>query len=227
MFIESSSGVELVMNPPYQSADPVLTTDEPWEVESATSLGIYSSVLQEDDGRIRIWYHARAGGDTPALEQAYVGYAESTDGIHFVKPKLNLIKPEGSAANNIAIPGKLGGSSVWIDPNAPPEERYKSQSKVYDPDVSMQFHMHSSPDGIDWKFLRRIQLELRGGWDTQSIIFWDPTIGRYVLYTRRWVAKRHTTAKGNENYRTVRRLESDDLVNWDNQSIVMWPDEVD
>ena len=227
MFIESSSGVELVMNPPYQSADPVFTTDEPWEVESATSLGLYSSVLKEDDGRIRIWYHARAGGDTPALEQAYVGYAESMDGIHFDKPKLNLIELEGSAASNIVIPGKLGGSSVWIDPNAAPAERYKSQSKVYDPDVSMQFHMHSSPDGINWKFLRRIQFELRGGWDTQSIIFWDPAIARYVLYTRHWFAKRHTTAEGNENYRTVRRLESDDLVNWENQSVVMWPDEVD
>ena len=222
MFIESSSGVELVMNPPYQSADPVLTTDEPWEVEAGTSLGIYSSVLKEEDGRIRIWYHACATGDSGDRERAYVGYAESADGIHFIKPDL-----KGSAAKNIAIPGKLGGSSVWIDPNAPPEERYKSQSKVYDADVSMQFHMHSSPDGINWKFLRRIQFELRGGWDTQSIIFWDPAIGRYVLYTRRWVAKRHTTAEGNENYRTVRRLESDDLVNWENQSTVMWPDEDD
>ena len=91
----------------------------------------------------------------------------------------------------------------------------------------MQFHMHGSPDGIHWKFLRRMQLPHRGGWDTQSIIFRDPAIGRYVLYTRRWVARRHTTAEGNENYRTVRRLESDDLANWDNQQTVMWPDEED
>ena len=224
--IESSSGVELVMNRPYQSEGPVLTTDEPWEVESKTSLGIYNSVLKEDDGTIRLWHHARKNA-TDGFAQAYVGYAESTDGIHFTKPKLNLIEEDGSTANNIVIPGKLGGSSVWLDPNAPPEERYKSQSKVYNPDVSMQFHMHSSPDGIDWRFLRRIRLEQRGGWDTQSIIFWDPAIGRYVLYTRHWFAKRHGTAEGNENYRTVRRLESDDLIKWENQRIVMWPDDVD
>jgi len=121
----------------------------------------------------------------------------------------------------------LGGCSVSLDPNAPPDERYKSQTKVYDPDVAMQFHMHGSPDGIHWKFLRRIQLPLRGGWDTQSIIFWDPAIEQYLLYTRRCVAKRHTTVGGNENYRTVRRLESDDLINWENQRIVMWPDDVD
>ena len=226
-FIPTCSGVELVMNPPYQAAEPVVTAGAPWEDPSTTSLGIYSSLLQEEDGRIRLWYHVRKAGSGRGLEQAWVGYAESTDGIHFAKPELNLIDEGGSTANNVVIPSKLGGSSVWIDPEAPPEERYKNQSKVYNPDVAMQFHMHGSPDGIHWKFLRRMQLPHRGGWDTQSIIFRDPAIGRYVLYTRRWVAKRHTTATGNENYRTVRRLESDDLINWDNQRTVMWPDEED
>ena len=228
-FIATGNGVELVMNPPYQATEPVVTVDAPWEDPSDTSFGIYSSVLREDDGRIRLWYHVRRAKEESelSLDQAYVGYAESTDGIHFDKPELNLIDEGGSTVNNVVIPSKLGGSSVWIDPHAPPEERYKNQSKVYNPDVAMQFHMHSSPDGIHWKFLRRIQFEQRGGWDTQSIIFWDPAIGRYVLYTRRWVAKRHTTAQGNENFRTVRRLESDDLINWDNQKTVMSPDEVD
>ena len=79
-------------------------------------------------------------------------------------------------ADNVVIPGKIGGSSVWIDNQAPPEERYKNQSKVYNPDVAMQFHMHGSPDGIHWRFLRRLQLPHRGGWDSQSIIFRDPAI---------------------------------------------------
>ena len=189
-FIATCSGVELVMNPPYQAAEPVVTAGAPWEDPSTTSFGIYSSLLQEEDGRIRLWYHVRKAGSGPALEQACVGYAESRDGIHFDKPELGLIDEGGSTANNVVIPGKLGGSSVWIDPMAPPEERYKNQSKVYNPDVAMQLHMHGSPDGIHWRFLRRMQLPHRGGWDTQSIIFRDPAIGRYVLYTRRWVAKR-------------------------------------
>lgn len=227
-FLDASRGVELIMNPPYQSPDPVLTIDAPWEDPTLTNFGIYSSVLQEEDGRIRIWYHvSRSSEESDTRDHSSVGYAESTDGVHFTKPVLDLIEVDGSTANNAAIPGKLGGCSVWIDPNAPPDERYKSQTKVYDPDVAMQFHMHGSPDGIYWKFLRRIQLPFRGGWDTQNIIFWDPAIERYLLYTRRWVAKRHTTAEGNENYRTVRRLESDDLINWENQRIVMGPDDVD
>ena len=228
MFVASRRGVEFVMNPPYAFPDPVLIPEAPWEDPPTMSFGIYNSVLQEEDGRIRIWYSIRSEGEPgEGLEKDYVAYAESTDGIHFEKPELGLVEHGGSTANNITIPGKLGGSSIWIDPNAPPQERYKNQCKVYNPDVAMQLHMHGSPDGINWTFLRRIQFKWRGGWDTQSIVFWDPAIDRYVLYTRHWYAKRHTTAEGNENYRAVRRLESDDLANWDNQRIVMWPDDVD
>ena len=225
MFIESSTGVELVMNPPYQTGEPVLVLDESWERQPDARLGrTGSSVMKEDDGRIRIWYSV--DDRTSGNDERYVSYAESSDGIHFTKPVLNLVEVGGTPANNAVIPSMIGGSSVWIDPNAQPEERYKTQAKVYSPEVWGQFHMHSSPDGIRWKLLQNLQIG-RGGWDTQSIVFWDPRIGRYVLYTRYWVAKRHGTAEGNESYRTVRRLESDDLRRWDNQSIVMWPDEVD
>ena len=228
-FIASAEGVELVMNSPYQAHEPVVTADAPWENPSDTSLGIYSTVLKEEDGRIRLWYHLRRANTKSklSLDQAYIGYAESTDGVHFEKPELNLFEEGGSTTNNVVLPSKLGGSSVWIDPNEPAEECYKNQTKVYNPDVSMQFHMHCSPDGIHWKFLRRIQLDLGGGWDSRNIVFWDPAIGRYVLYTRNWFAQRHGTADGNINYRTVRRLESDDLIHFDHQRIVMWPDDVD
>ena len=83
MFIDSSTGVELVMNPPYQSGEPVLTLDASWEVQPETSIGIYSSVMKDNDGRIRIWYHVRRGDYVSSNDEAYVGYAESTDGIRF------------------------------------------------------------------------------------------------------------------------------------------------
>lgn len=125
-FIAAGNGVERTMNPPYQAAEPVVTVGAPWEDPSDTSFGIYSSVLREDDGRIRLWYHVRRAEEESelSLDQAYVGYAESPDGIHFDKPELHLIDAGGSTANNVVIPSKLGGSSVWIDPHAPPEERF-------------------------------------------------------------------------------------------------------
>ena len=79
-----------------------------------------------------------------------VCYAESEDGLHYTKPILNLHEVDGSDANNVVLSGVIGGCSVWIDPKAPPEHRYKTQAKVY---PTGQFHMHSSPDGLRWQRL--------------------------------------------------------------------------
>jgi hypothetical protein len=218
-FIESSAGVTLVMNPPRRDGIVLITNDQPWETGPETYIGVYSSVVKEN-GVVRLWYDSRRGGD-----QRYgrVAYAESKDGLHFTKPILKLHEIDGSKENNVVIPGIIGGCAVWIDPQAPAKHRYKTQAKVY---PTRQFHMHSSPDGLRWKLLARLNPG-RGGWDTQSVAFWDPNIERYALYTRYWMSHRHGTAKAPDNFRTVRRLESDDLKSWDKQSIVMQPDEAD
>ena len=74
--IAAGRGVELVMNPPYQAAEPVLTPAAPWEDPADTSFGIYSTVLKEDDGRVRLWYHARRAREESerSLDQSCVGY---------------------------------------------------------------------------------------------------------------------------------------------------------
>jgi len=219
LFIQSSRGVTLTMNSPDRDGIVLLTNDQPWETGPETYIGVYSSVIKED-GVVRLWYDSRRGGD-----QRYgrVAYAESKDGLHFTKPILKLHEIDGSKENNVVIPGIIGGCAVWIDPKAPAEHRYKTQAKVY---PTGQFHMHSSPDGLCWKLFARLNPG-RGGWDTQSVAFWDPNIERYALYTRYWMSHRHGTAKAPDNFRTVRRLESDDLKSWDKQSIVMQPDEAD
>jgi len=219
LLIESSRGVTLTMNPPYRDGRVLLTNDQPWETGPETYIGHYSSVIKED-GVVRLWYDSRRGGD-----QRYgrVAYAESKDGLHFNKPILKLHEIDGSKENNVVIPGIIGGCATWIDPKAPAKHRYKTQAKVY---PTAQFHMHSSPDGFHWKLFTRLDPG-RGGWDTQSVAFWDPNIERYALYTRYWMSHRHGTAKAPNDFRTVRRLESDDLKSWDKQNIVMQPDEAD
>ena len=216
-FIASSRGVELTVNPPHRDGHVLLAADQPWE--KGHTIGVYSSVLKEQ-GKVKMWYDLRRpspGG--PYDYELRVCYAESENGIDFIKPQLGLHEVDGSTANNVVMPGIVGGCSVWIDPHAPPDERYKNQAKVY---PSSEFHMHSSPDGLRWKLFAKLDPG-PGGWDTQSIVFWDPKPKRYALFTRRWF--RHE--RRDENYRTVRRLESDDLRNWDNQSIVMQADEID
>lgn len=72
----------------------------------------------------------------------------------------------------------------------------------------MTSDVFSSPEGVHWKSMHSIEME---GIDTQNVVFWDESCGRYVMYTRRWVR----FDDENLSYRQVRRLESDDLVHWE------------
>ena len=216
-FIASSGGVELVMHRPQRDGQVLVTADQPWE--AGGRIAVYSSVLREN-GKTRVWYDLLTPtGEGPYDHERRVCYAESEDGLQYVKPQLGLHEVNGSKANNVVLPGVIGGCAVWIDPQADPADRYKTQTKVY---PIGQLHMHSSPDGLHWTKFARLDPG-PGGWDTQSIVFWDPDIERYALFTRYW---EHNDDRA-RRYRTVRRLESDDLLNWDQQSIVMQPDEDD
>ncbi len=215
--IASSRGVTLVMNPPRRDGKILIAPDQEWE--QGASIAVYSSVLKEN-GNVRVWYDLiRPTGPGPYDHERRVCYAESADGLHFSKPILNLHEVDGSKANNVVLPGVIGGCAVWVDPQAPPEHRYKTQAKVY---PSGQLHMHSSPDGLRWKRFARLDPG-PGGWDTQSIVFWDPPISRYVLFTRRWVRREPRET----SYRTVRRLESSDLRSWGNETVAMEADAID
>ena len=217
--VESSDGVEWVMNPPQRDGRVLLTNDQPWESLPGMALGIYCSVIK-DNGLVRIWYDLWQRG---GRGHGRLAYAESQDGLHFTKPIQNQYAINGSKENNIVIPGSIGGGSVWIDPQAPQEHRYKNQAKIY---PSFDFQMYSSPDGLHWKpYLQPDPGP--GGWDSQSIIFWDPPVKRYALFTRFWKSHRHKTSPAPNDFRTVRRLESDDLQHWDSQTIAMQPDTAD
>ena len=209
-FIESSRNIELTMNPPRRTGELLITADQPHE--EGGYVHIYSSVLKDEDGRIRIWYDlVTATGPGPYDHERRVCYAESEDGLRFVKPELGLHEVGGSTANNVVLPGVIGGCAVWIDPNAPPEHRYKTQAKSYRPTTG--FLMHGSPDGIHWDLFAKINP--RGAVDTQTIIFWDKALQRYLFYGR------------DKPPRKVRRAEMTDLTEIENTGVAIWPDELD
>ena len=220
--IESSDGIKLVMHSPQRDGRVLVTNDQPWETHPRMYINAYCSILK-DNGIVRLWYDLWERDENWNGKHGREGYAESKDGLVFTKPLQHQYDVNGSRANNIVLPGSIGGTAVWIDDGAPQEHRYKTQAKIY---PSGEFHMHSSPDGLRWKLFARPDTG-SGDVDSQSIIFWDRHIERYALYTRFWKSHRHKTAPKPEDHRTVRRLESDDLLRWDNQVVVMQPDEVD
>ena len=199
--IESSRDVTLSMHSPQRDGRVLITADQPWEKDCHVL--VYSSVVK-DRGKIRVWYDLfKRTGPGPYDHMRMVAYAESTDGIHFVKPKLGLYALAGSKQNNIVLPDKIGGCAVWIDSRAPAAHRYKTQAKVY---PTGEFHMHSSPDGLKWTLFSKPHPG-PGGHDTQSVVFWDPAVKRYALFTRFWAHHSDRVRR----YRTVRRMETNDL----------------
>jgi len=128
--IASSRNIMLTMNPLHQIFEPILVADKPWEVQG---IGAYNTVLKEGE-KFRMWYDALFIGGLPQEGARRLCYAESTDGVNWHKPVLGLVEFDGSKENNIVAPRNprrsMQGATVFIDMQAPEEERYKLWSKL-------------------------------------------------------------------------------------------------
>ena len=194
-----------------------------------------------DGGRYRLWYNA-AKPPHPGL---FVSYAESDDGIDWKKPVLNLVEVNGSKKNNVVFTGgpdtrkgmELG--SVFIDPKARPEERYKMfyptwESSYLYPDYTLPYVGEAgvvrgaySPDGLHWQ--RYPHIFVGRYTDTQNVADYDPDLGRYVAYIR-WNAYSRGLDAGehpvrpSRRGRSIARIESEDFLHWTSPELAVVPD---
>ncbi len=161
-----------------------LNFDEPWEGNASG----YPTVFQ-DGAHYRMYYRGhRYLIDSPPLRQAQaevVCYAESSDGIHWVKPRLGLFEWQGSKENNIIW---LGGPEAHnfapfkdANPNSPPEQRYKAIGGTV---ASKGLLAFASPDGIHWSKLGDRPVVTKGAFDSHNTAFWDSVRKRYAMYVR-------------------------------------------
>ena len=91
--IDSMSGVSLRLHRP-QLSEPVLKFDADWE-----GPGNHYITVFKDEDIYRMYYRCVGGGDTPASGEGWLMntcYAESKDGINWIRPKLGLYEYEGS-----------------------------------------------------------------------------------------------------------------------------------
>ena len=180
--IDRMDGAALRMHAPIPR-EIVMVHDAPWE-GSGTG---YHTIFQ--DGRLyRMYYKAWQLTPTPGkLEiphDTFCAYAESLDGIHWVKPNLGLFDFEGSTANNIVWMGKGGHDFTPFrddNPDCSPEARYKALAYGPDPHGAYAF---KSPDGIHWSFLQEAPVMTGAAFDTQNLAFWDSIRGEYRAYVR-------------------------------------------
>jgi hypothetical protein len=152
------SGTRRLLNPPkrYQE-NPVLRVNNPWE---QGSIGYCSVYRNSESGRYQLWYQAGSGKlAKAATHRVVVCYAESNDGINWVKPKLGIHQFNDTKETNIVLIGNGGYSvnycaSVVVNPNdKDPARRYKMAYWDFASDASGEFPglcVAFSPDGIHW-----------------------------------------------------------------------------
>ena len=151
------SGTRCVLNFPIRHCvNPLIKSDRSWETAIAW-IRVYRDQLT---GKYQVWYQAFAGDR--AIDPTHlcvVCYAESDDGIHFIKPDLNLFNFNKIKDANIVLVGNDGHSlryanSVIIDPkDKDPDRRYKmayfdfaQDGKTEYPGLCVAFF----PGGIHW-----------------------------------------------------------------------------
>lgn len=136
--------------PEYHAANPVLIPDQAWEKQGAKggfaapfSDGVW---YDETDGKFKMWY--MAGGGTYATSGAGITcYAESSDGISWTKPSLNVV-----SGTNIVRRGSIrDASTVWIDKQ---ESNASARYKMFEVSGGAgkwAYHYLTSSDGKAWR----------------------------------------------------------------------------
>ena len=193
----------------------VIRHAEPWEgVGSA-----YHTVFQDGD-TYRMYYRGHnfkvvKGPNLPKTNQEVACYAESRDGIHWVKPELGLFDHLGNKKTNIVWRGNgCHNFSPFVDhrPGCPDNARLKALGGLR---REGGLYLFQSPDGVRWSLARNKPVITNGYFDSQNIAFWDPTIRKYRAYWRFF-----TPAET----RAIRTAVSDDLLTWSHERDLTYVD---
>ncbi len=161
-----------------------------------------------------------------------VCYAESTDGVHWYRPKLGIFEFNGSKENNIITDicesPRLDNFFVFRDdnPECPKSERYKAiLRKVLkgDPkEVLCDFCLRClvSHDGIHFK--DGFSVHEHGAYDSLNTAFWDKNAELYRCFFR-WNHKKGDKSVDRpmgHDVRDIRYTESKDGKEWSNPVII-------
>ena len=162
--------------------DVVFEFENLWEIN-----GGYITILKDGD-MYRMWHGSHVIWFDKTYEPAsLVCYAESRDGINWVKPILGQKAHEGRLDNNIILGAKEGKGDnffVFKDEHGLPEERYKGVAASPVPVKGEQNHLWCwvSADGFNFK--KRYLMGTHGAYDSMNTAFWDKERETYVSYFR-------------------------------------------
>ena len=225
--------------------NPVIRPEADWEPPGYIAYG--SVLYDEEESCYKMWCHgvgeARVRKEAEGFIQGGAYYFTSEDGVHWDRPKLDVISVEGRPTNLVALPYYAGHEKRWggfyelfgvskdaADPN--PDRRYKMGYlyliRDYDGPGQDPFHHRQrrglgvafSPDGVHWSPME--DMVTQATCDGATHWFYDEGTGRYVLYGRTKQIAPEVRARYGEDLRfqrrhwgrAVRRAESEDFLHW-------------
>jgi len=177
--VASAVGVRFVPNPPRWA-----------ELVIPDGARGHMSVVEDEDGLIRLYYEG---------PEHSLAVMVSRDGVHWEKPDLGW---EYQGARNVVLPEQVGLGVVFLDPLAPPEERWKYFSGIR----RQGMYVFSSPDG--WRFRRNEVAALPFSAGSQSVVYYDDQRGVYAGHHR----SDYAMTPGGETARRFVLSETDDLM---------------
>lgn len=157
----------------------VFTADKPWEGNTSA----YFTIFQDHD-LYRMYYRGSHFDEQTrkASHREVTCYAESKDGIHWVKPNLGLFEFDGSKENNIVWNGPGTHNFTPFrdaNPAATAEAKYKALALGKGGLLALQ-----SPDAIHWTQMADAPVITKGAFDSQNLAFWDGYAKTYREYHR-------------------------------------------
>jgi len=194
--IANQSFLTRTVNNPEKLPNPVVTGGK----KGDNNFQPYLSVIQDPkSGRFRMWYN------TPEnVSQSHIGYIESEDGIHWIRPHRVLKDPHRIKFNCSVIDRGL---------NYPdPQKRFLLS--FYCKDGLM---IATSPGGFNWKMLSDTSV-LKHNHDINSL-HWDPIRKQYLAIVSNRTESEFWQGRLRIPYESV----SKDLIHWEKPWMIITP----
>jgi len=180
----------------------------------------YPNVVKDPDG-FKLYY-ITFNPNKDAKAQYKIHVLESTDGISWIRPELDVFPDAEGRKTNVVIDG-LDDSSLCVfydtNPDCPADERYKVLTLVFmDRKLDIRtMWCYASADGYHFK--ERYFVTDKGRFDSLNPTFWKD--GKYYSYVRdlHW--------KDGDCVRDVRLITSEDFVHWTDQVPLQYDDGFD